>query len=84
MALGMLAALAEAGLDVPGDVSVAGFDDVPEAAYFTPALTTVHQDFDALASRCVAVLEQILGGERARSARIRPELIERASTAERR
>ena len=84
MALGVLSALAEAGLDVPGDVSVAGFDDVPDAAYFTPALTTVHQDFAALASRCVAVLERILRGEAARSVRIRPELVVRASTAQRR
>jgi DNA-binding LacI/PurR family transcriptional regulator len=84
MALGVLSALAEAGLDVPRDVSVAGFDDVPDAAYFTPALTTVQQDFAALASRCVAVLEQILRGEAARSVRIRPELVVRASTAQRR
>jgi DNA-binding LacI/PurR family transcriptional regulator len=84
MALGLLSALAEAGLDVPGDVSVAGFDDVPDAAYFTPALTTVQQDFAALASRCVTVLEQILRGEAAKSVRIRPELVVRASTAQRR
>ena len=81
MALGVIAALTEAGLRVPGDVSVAGFDDVPDAAYFTPSLTTVHQDFGALASRCVAVLERILRGEPARGARIRPELVVRASTA---
>ena len=66
---------------MPGDVSVAGFDDVPDAAYFTPSLTTVHQDFGALASRCVAVLERILRGEPARGVRIRPELVVRASTA---
>jgi DNA-binding LacI/PurR family transcriptional regulator len=84
MALGLLSALAEAGCDVPGDVSVAGFDDVPDAAYFAPALTTVRQDFAALATRCVAVLEQILRGEEARSVRIRPELVIRASTGERR
>ena len=81
MALGVIAALTAAGLRVPGDVSVAGFDDVPDAAYFTPSLTTVHQDFGALASRCVAVLERILRGESARGARIRPELVVRASTA---
>jgi DNA-binding LacI/PurR family transcriptional regulator len=84
MALGLLSALAEGGLDVPGDVSVAGFDDVPDAAYFTPALTTVQQDFAALAARCVAVLAQILRGEAAKSVRIRPELVVRASTAQRR
>jgi DNA-binding LacI/PurR family transcriptional regulator len=81
MALGVIAALTEAGLRVPGDVSVAGFDDVPDAAYFTPSLTTVHQDFGALASRCVTVLERILRGESARGARHSPELVVRASTA---
>ena len=41
MALGVLQALHECGRRVPEDVSVVGFDDVPEAAYFWPALTTV-------------------------------------------
>jgi DNA-binding LacI/PurR family transcriptional regulator len=81
MALGVLSALAVAGLEVPGGVSVAGFDDVPDAAYFTPALTTVRQDFAALATRCVTVLEQILAGGSATSVRIRPELVVRSSTA---
>lgn len=47
-ALGLLSALRERGLRVPEDVSVVGFDDVPEAAFFTPPLTTVRQDFAAL------------------------------------
>lgn len=45
MALGAIAALAERGLSVPGDISVTGFDDIPEAAYFLPALTTVRADY---------------------------------------
>jgi DNA-binding LacI/PurR family transcriptional regulator len=45
MALGLLRALHERGRSVPGDISVVGFDDIPEAASFTPPLTTVHQDF---------------------------------------
>jgi DNA-binding LacI/PurR family transcriptional regulator len=44
MALGLLRALHEAGLRVPQDVSVVGFDDVPESGYYTPPLTTVRQD----------------------------------------
>ena len=80
MALGVLSALAEAGFDVPGDVSVAGFDDVPDSAYFTPALTTVRQDFAALASRCVVVVERLLSGGSATSVRIRPDLVVRSST----
>jgi DNA-binding LacI/PurR family transcriptional regulator len=46
MALGALRALDERGIRVPGEVSVAAIDDIPEAAYFTPPLTTVHVDFE--------------------------------------
>jgi DNA-binding LacI/PurR family transcriptional regulator len=53
MALGMLRALAEADRT---DVAVVGFDDVPDAAQYSPPLTTVHQDFDELGERAVAAL----------------------------
>jgi DNA-binding LacI/PurR family transcriptional regulator len=56
MALGALRAFAEAGLSVPGDISVVGYDDIPAAAYLEPPLTTVRQDFTAIASRAVDVL----------------------------
>jgi DNA-binding LacI/PurR family transcriptional regulator len=56
MALGLIHAFREAGLDVPRDVSVVGFDDIPEAAHFWPPLTTVRQAFDELGKRCVAML----------------------------
>ncbi len=48
MSIGLLSALRERGIRVPEDVSVVGFDDVPEAGYLYPALTTVRQDFAAL------------------------------------
>jgi DNA-binding LacI/PurR family transcriptional regulator len=48
MAIGVLRALREHGLRVPEDISIVGFDDVPEAAYLTPPLTTVRQDFEAV------------------------------------
>ncbi|WP_243074389.1 LacI family DNA-binding transcriptional regulator [Microbacterium sp. SS28] len=48
MSIGLLSALRERGLRVPEDISVVGFDDVPEAGYLYPALTTVRQDFAAL------------------------------------
>ncbi|MBX9244606.1 LacI family DNA-binding transcriptional regulator [Actinotalea ferrariae] len=47
-ALGLLSALRERSISVPDDVSVVGFDDIPEAAYLYPPLTTVRQDFAAL------------------------------------
>ncbi|MBD9724453.1 LacI family DNA-binding transcriptional regulator [Streptomyces caniscabiei] len=53
MALGLLRALNERGRRVPEDVSVVGFDDIPEAASFLPPLTTVHQDFAEVGRLCV-------------------------------
>jgi DNA-binding LacI/PurR family transcriptional regulator len=46
MALGAINALANAGISVPGDASVTGFDDILEASYFLPSLTTVNIDFE--------------------------------------
>jgi DNA-binding LacI/PurR family transcriptional regulator len=56
MALGLLGGLHEAGVTVPGDISIVGFDDIPDAAYYWPRLTTVHQDFSAIARRAVGLL----------------------------
>jgi len=53
MALGLLRSLQQAGRRVPEDVSVIGFDDIPEAEYFGPPLTTVRQDFDELGRRAL-------------------------------
>ena len=53
VALGLIRALAEQGRRVPEDVSVVGFDDIPEAAYFRPPLTTVQQDFGELGRRAL-------------------------------
>lgn len=62
MALGLVRALAERGCRVPEDVSVVGFDDVPDAANYRPPLTTIHQDFAALAHRAVSVLVDAIEG----------------------
>lgn len=63
MALGLLRALDDAGRAVPTDVSVVGFDDVPDAANYRPPLTTIRQDFTALADRAVAALVAEIEGE---------------------
>jgi DNA-binding LacI/PurR family transcriptional regulator len=83
MALGLLRALHEAGRRIPGDISVVGFDDIPEAAYFTPPLTTVRQNFNEMGRRSLLLLlEQIESGVREpRRETVPPELIVRASTA---
>ncbi|WP_209021957.1 LacI family DNA-binding transcriptional regulator [Nocardioides sp. 503] len=81
MALGVLRALHEHGRRVPEDVSVVGFDDVPEAAYFWPGLTTVAQQFSELGRHAVDLTVRALGGEPgAAVALVRPQLVVRAST----
>lgn len=82
MALGLLRALADAGRRVPEDVSVIGFDDVPDAANYRPPLTTIRQDFTALAHRAVGLLvAEIEGTPGAEASAVVPTLlVERAST----
>lgn len=82
MALGVLRALHERGRRVPEDVSVVGFDNVPEAAYFWPALTSVDQQFSELGRRAVDLTVRALAGEeQPDAALLRPELVVRASSA---
>ena len=80
MALGLLAAMHEEGLSVPGDVSIVGFDDLPESPYFTPPLTTVRQDFAELGRRGVQLVLARLEGMESHPAPVPPELVVRAST----
>lgn len=61
MALGAMFALRERGISVPGDVSVVGFDDIPESAFFSPPLTTMHQDFVGLGNNIMTRLLELLG-----------------------
>lgn len=82
MAIGLLHALADAGLRVPGDASVVGFDDIPESVHYSPPLTTVRQDFADLGARMMETLLQVLDGRQPlEPAQATPELILRASTA---
>jgi DNA-binding LacI/PurR family transcriptional regulator len=82
MALGVLRALNESGRSVPGDVSVVGFDDIPEAAYFLPPLTTIRQDFDEMGGRAVRLLLELVGdGPGDPVLPVEPTLVERESTA---
>lgn len=82
MALGVIHALHERGIRVPDDVSVVGFDDVPDARHFLPPLTTVRQDFRALGTLSVTtLLSELEGIEVPRRTLLEPELMVRASTA---
>ncbi|MDH2427330.1 LacI family DNA-binding transcriptional regulator [Sphaerisporangium sp. TRM90804] len=84
MALGVLRAFAERGVRVPEQVSVVGFDDIPESAFFSPPLTTVGQDFGAVGRRSIEVLvrqiESSRAGPRERFV-VPPRFVARASTA---
>lgn len=82
MALGVLRAFQEAGIQVPGQVSVAGFDDIPEAEFFTPPLTTIRQDFAAVGRHSIALLLEQITAEPATVPRVvvPATLVSRAST----
>lgn len=82
MAVGVLQALHEGGRRVPQDVSVVGFDDIPESAFYKPALTTVRLDFAELGHRCVArLMDHIRGTAAPPDPSLTPELVVRASAA---
>lgn len=82
LALGMLHAFSAAEIRVPDQVSIVGFDDAPESAYFNPPLTTMHQDFGVVGRRAVALLfEEIAGVANIRREQVLPTLTERSSVA---
>jgi LacI family transcriptional regulator len=82
MALGAIRALRECGLRIPQDVSLVGFDDIPEAAYFEPPLTTIRQDFRQLGRQSVEYLIEILRNDETplQQHTLYPQLIIRQST----
>jgi DNA-binding LacI/PurR family transcriptional regulator len=85
LALGALRTLADAGLKVPGDVAVVGFDDIDDGRYHAPSLTTISPDKEWLADNAVnLLLERIAGtGEAARRDLTVPYTLEiRESTAD--
>jgi DNA-binding LacI/PurR family transcriptional regulator len=82
LALGVLRALAEWGVEVPGRVSVVGFDDVPDAAHFSPPLTTVRPDYAAIGRAALELLLARLAGDDpgAELRWIAPSLVVRSSS----
>jgi LacI family transcriptional regulator len=61
LAVAAIRAAADAGLRVPADISVAGFDDVPLARYYVPRLTTVHREMDRVGGIAVGLLLERIG-----------------------
>jgi LacI family transcriptional regulator len=87
MALGLLSALHSAGIRVPDDISVVGFDDIPESEFLLPPLTTIRQHFDEVGRRSIATLLELLdAAERGVDPRpspppVEPTLVVRRSSA---
>ncbi|MFE6893624.1 LacI family DNA-binding transcriptional regulator [Streptomyces sp. NPDC057694] len=83
MALGAVRAVRGRGLDVPGDVSVVGFDDSPLIAFTDPPLTTIRKPVQAMGQAAVnTLLEEVAGTPAPRSEFVfMPELVVRGSTA---
>jgi DNA-binding LacI/PurR family transcriptional regulator len=80
MALGILRALGEAGRAVPEDVSVVGFDDIPESGYWAPPLTTIRQAFDVVGRLSVELLfDRAQSTSASSDVSLRPELVVRES-----
>ena len=81
MALGLIHACRDMGLDVPGDISIVGFDDVPEAAHFWPPLTTIRQNFPEVGRRAMSrLLAELNGADDPNHEPIPAELIIRQTT----
>ncbi len=79
IAIGAIGELQRRGIDVPGDIAVVGFDDIPAASYINPPLTTVHQDTVLAGELLVRNLVKLIGGEMLHSSLIEPKLIVRRS-----
>jgi DNA-binding LacI/PurR family transcriptional regulator len=82
LAIGTLEAARDAGVDVPGELSVVGFDDIPAAAHTTPPLTTVRQPLRRKGELAGELLLALQAGRRpALAPRLPTELVVRGSTA---
>lgn len=80
-AIGCIRALHDAGLKVPADVSVIGFDDIQSASFHVPSLTTIRQPLENMGATAAMLLLKKLAGHRIpESVKIEPELMEREST----
>lgn len=81
LAAGALGACSELGIRVPEDLAVVGFDDIPFASMFTPALTTLHVPKYELGATAMRMLLGRMGGQRTQAERtLRPTLVVRGST----
>jgi DNA-binding LacI/PurR family transcriptional regulator len=80
IAIGAMRALEEAGLNVPADVAIVGFDDIPLASLAHPPLTTVQQDYKRAGEALVDALLRQIRGERSTGAVLQTKLVVRKSS----
>ena len=80
IALGLCHELLAAGVRIPDDVAVVGFDDIPLARWATPSLSSVTQDFDALGRAALSLSDELVEGAPAHSICLEPTLVVRASS----
>ena len=80
LALGMMRAFHEAGVRIPDDIAVVGYDDVAGSDFYEPPLTTVRQPFQEVGRQAIDTLLAVLVGNRVERAPILPELVVRASS----
>jgi DNA-binding LacI/PurR family transcriptional regulator len=80
LSLGLLKAFNMRGVSVPGDISLVGFDDIPESPYFNPPLTTIRQDFNQLGEVAIEMLlSDLAGTKRKKFEALKPNLVVRDS-----
>lgn len=82
MAIGAISRIKEAGLQIPKDISVTGFDDIAFASYSDPPLTTIAQPAEAFGREAVAMLIEVLEGRQVDNLVLPYTLVSRKSTAE--
>jgi DNA-binding LacI/PurR family transcriptional regulator len=86
MAMSVLRAASHRGIKVPDQLSVVGFDGIPESAYFDPSLTTISQDPQLLGGKAVEILVEMIQARQANepvlasSSLIQPTLVVRESS----
>lgn len=74
---GLIKALNEKDIKIPGDVAIVGFDNIPISQYYTPALSTIAQDYQELANELVQGLLSLIGGKNISSIEVPTQLIRR-------
>ena len=80
IALGLCHELLAAGVRIPDDVAVVGFDDIPLARWATPSLSSVTQDFDALGRAALSLSDELMEGGAPRKVTLTPQLVIRDSS----